>query len=57
MPGLASFSWAGVEQKLMPRRIRGRITRAENLDVEEPQIVGMAGAWDLEDAGGGLCAY
>ncbi|KAH0848757.1 Indoleamine 2,3-dioxygenase [Fonsecaea pedrosoi] len=34
-----------------------RITRAENLDADEPQIVGMAGAWDLEDAGGGLCAY
>ncbi|KIW93660.1 uncharacterized protein Z519_06265 [Cladophialophora bantiana CBS 173.52] len=34
-----------------------RITRAENLDTDEPQIVGMAGAWDLEDAGGGLCAY
>ena len=34
-----------------------RITRAENLDSDEPQIVGMAGAWDLEDAGGGLCAY
>jgi indoleamine 2,3-dioxygenase len=34
-----------------------RITRAENLDTDEPQMVGMAGAWDLEDAGGGLCAY
>ncbi len=34
-----------------------RITRAENLDVDEPQIVGMAGAWDLEDSGGGLCSY
>jgi indoleamine 2,3-dioxygenase len=34
-----------------------RITRAENLDADEPQIMGMAGAWDLEDAGGGLCAY
>jgi indoleamine 2,3-dioxygenase len=34
-----------------------RITRAENLDSDEALIVGMAGAWDLEDSGGGLCAY
>lgn len=33
-----------------------RVTAAE-LDSEEPQIVGLAGAWDMEDAGGGLCAY
>ncbi|ETI20092.1 hypothetical protein G647_08126 [Cladophialophora carrionii CBS 160.54] len=37
--------------------LEDRVTRAENLDSEEPQTVGMAGAWDLEDAGGGLCAY
>ncbi|EXJ83219.1 indoleamine 2,3-dioxygenase [Capronia coronata CBS 617.96] len=32
------------------------LTAAE-LDADEPQIVGLAGAWDMEDAGGGLCAY
>lgn len=36
---------------------QSRITAAEFLDAEEPQIVGLAGAWDMEDAGGGLCAY
>ena len=35
----------------------GRITRAENLDADGPQILGLAATWDLEDAGGGLCAY
>lgn len=30
---------------------------AQELDVEEPLIVGLAGAWDLEETGGGLCAY
>ncbi|KAL2436239.1 Indoleamine 2,3-dioxygenase [Exophiala dermatitidis] len=33
-----------------------RITAAE-LDSDEPQIVGLAGSWNMEDAGGGLCAY
>ncbi|EXJ77131.1 indoleamine 2,3-dioxygenase [Capronia epimyces CBS 606.96] len=33
-----------------------RLTAAE-LDSDEPQIVGLAGAWNMEDAGGGLCAY
>ena len=33
-----------------------RITAAE-LDAEEPQIVGLAGSWNMEDNGGGLCAY
>lgn len=27
------------------------------LDADEPQVVGLAGAWSMEDAGGGLCAY
>lgn len=36
---------------------QSRVTAAENLDADEPQIVGLAGAWDMEDAGGGLCAY
>jgi len=33
-----------------------RLTAAD-LDADEPQIVGLAGAWSMEDAGGGLCAY
>ena len=35
---------------------QSRLT-AQELDAEEPQIVGLAGAWDMEDSGGGLCAY
>lgn len=35
---------------------QNRLT-AQELDLEEPLIVGLAGAWDMEDAGGGLCAY
>lgn len=30
---------------------------AQDLDAEEPAIVGLAGSWDMEDAGGGLCSY
>jgi indoleamine 2,3-dioxygenase len=33
-----------------------RLTAAE-LDAEEPQVVGLAGSWNMEDNGGGLCAY
>ena len=33
-----------------------RLTAAE-LDEGEPQIVGLAGSWNMEDNGGGLCAY
>ncbi|KIX05508.1 uncharacterized protein Z518_06380 [Rhinocladiella mackenziei CBS 650.93] len=36
--------------------VESRITASE-LDADEPQIVGLAGAWNMEDAGGGLCAY
>jgi indoleamine 2,3-dioxygenase len=36
--------------------VQSRITAAE-LDAGEPQIVGLAGAWNMEDSGGGLCAY
>ncbi|KAI1613186.1 indoleamine 2,3-dioxygenase [Exophiala viscosa] len=35
--------------------LESRITALE-LDAEEPQIVGLAGAWNMEDSGGGLCA-
>ncbi|ETN43662.1 uncharacterized protein HMPREF1541_02821 [Cyphellophora europaea CBS 101466] len=35
---------------------QSRLT-AQELDAEEPAIVGLAGSWDMEDAGGGLCAY
>ena len=30
---------------------------ALDLDLEEPAIVGLAGSWNMEDNGGGLCAY
>lgn len=36
--------------------VQNRLT-AQGLDLDEPQIVGLAGVWDMEDAGGGLCAY
>jgi indoleamine 2,3-dioxygenase len=35
---------------------QSRLT-AQELDAGEPAIVGLAGSWDMEDAGGGLCAY
>jgi indoleamine 2,3-dioxygenase len=35
---------------------QSRLT-AQELDAEEPAIVGLAGAWNMEDSGGGLCAY
>ena len=30
---------------------------ASQLDVDEPQVVGLAGKWDMEENGGGLCSY
>jgi indoleamine 2,3-dioxygenase len=30
---------------------------ASQLDTDEPQIVGLAGSWNMEDNGGGLCSY
>lgn len=37
---------------------RNRLTaQSLDLDLEEPAIVGLAGAWDMEESGGGLCAY
>lgn len=36
--------------------VESRITAAE-LDAEDPQIVGLAGSWNMEDNGGGLCSY
>lgn len=30
---------------------------AEELDAEEPAIVGLAGSWTMDSEGGGLCAY
>jgi len=36
--------------------VESRLT-AEELDAEEPQIVGLAGSWNMEDNGGGLCAF
>lgn len=36
--------------------MESRITLAE-LDAEEPQVVGLAGSWNMEDNGGGLCSY
>lgn len=33
------------------------IITASGLDTDEPQIVGLAGSWDMEDNAGGLCAY
>lgn len=35
---------------------QSRLT-AQELDAGEPQIVGLAGAWDMEESGGGLCSY
>jgi indoleamine 2,3-dioxygenase len=35
---------------------QSRLT-AQELDAEEPAIVGLAGAWNMEDSGGGLCSY
>ena len=36
--------------------VESRITASE-LDADEPQIVGLAGSWNMEDNGGGLCSY
>jgi indoleamine 2,3-dioxygenase len=36
--------------------LESRIT-ASQLDADEPQIVGLAGSWNMEDNAGGLCAY
>ncbi|KPI43551.1 Indoleamine 2,3-dioxygenase [Cyphellophora attinorum] len=35
---------------------QSRLT-AQELDAEEPLIVGLSGAWDMEESGGGLCSY